>query len=45
MVERVVIFGGSGFLGKRLINNLKNHYQIVVASRNPDSISKEDGVE
>lgn len=45
MVERIVIFGGSGFLGKRLINNLKNHYKIVVASRNPDSISKEDGVE
>ena len=45
MVERIVIFGGTGFLGKRLLRNLKNHYQIVVASRNPDSISKEEGVE
>lgn len=45
MVERIVIFGGSGFLGKRLINILKNHYKIIVASRDPDSISKEDGIE
>ncbi|MFA7360944.1 MAG: TIGR01777 family oxidoreductase [Candidatus Kapaibacterium sp.] len=45
MVERVVIFGGTGFLGKRLIKNLKNRYNIVVASRDPDSIIKEDGVE
>ncbi|MFA5010997.1 MAG: TIGR01777 family oxidoreductase [Ignavibacteria bacterium] len=45
MVDRVVIFGGSGFLGKRLIKNLKGHYRIVVASRNPDKISKNNEVE
>lgn len=45
MVERIVIFGGSGFLGKRLINDLKNQYKIIVASRNPDMIKKVEGVE
>jgi len=45
MVERIVIFGGSGFLGKRLISSLKNQYKIIVASRNPDTIKREDGIE
>jgi hypothetical protein len=38
MVEKIVIFGGSGFLGKRLIDTLKNDYQIVVATRNADAV-------
>ena len=38
MVEKIVIFGGSGFLGKRLIDALKNNFQIVVASRNADAV-------
>jgi hypothetical protein len=37
MVEKIVIFGGTGFLGKRLIDTLKNDYQIVVATRNADA--------
>ena len=45
MVERVVIFGGTGFLGKRLIKNLKDDYRIVVASRNPDTIRKDTDVD
>lgn len=40
MVEKILIFGGSGFLGSRLINNLINDYEITVASRNPDNISR-----
>jgi len=38
MVEKIVIFGGSGFLGSRLIDLIKNDYQIVIATRNADTI-------
>ncbi len=33
-MERVLITGGSGFLGKNLANNLKNDYEVYLTSRN-----------
>jgi uncharacterized protein (TIGR01777 family) len=36
MVDKIVIFGGSGFLGKRLIELIKEDYEIIVASRNAE---------
>lgn len=45
MVERIVIFGGTGFLGKRLIERLKNDYKIIVASRNVETVQKIKGVD
>lgn len=40
MVEKILIFGGTGFLGSRLINNLVKDYDITVASRNACKVSK-----
>lgn len=46
MVEKILIFGGTGFLGKRLIDKIKNDYHITVATRNPDKIDNRiEGVE
>lgn len=46
MVEKTLIFGGTGFLGSRLIKRLKNEYQITVATRNPEYIKNRiEGVE
>ena len=33
-MKRVLITGGSGFLGKNLANNLKNNYEVFLTSRN-----------
>jgi len=32
-MKRVVIFGGSGFIGKHLVNELSKDYEVVVVSR------------
>lgn len=31
----ILITGGSGFIGSRLIRHLRNHHQITVLTRNP----------
>lgn len=45
MVDKVVIFGGSGFLGSRLVNVLKEDYRIILASRNNSKLSNNNNVE
>jgi len=45
MVEKVVMFGGSGFLGSRLTNILKDDYRIVLATRSEGKISGIKNVE
>jgi len=35
-MKQVLIFGGSGFIGRHLINELITEYQITVLSRNPE---------
>lgn len=32
-MERVIIFGGSGFIGKHVVNELSKEYEVVVISR------------
>jgi uncharacterized protein len=39
MVEKVVMFGGSGFLGSKLTNILRDDYKIVLATRCEGKIS------
>lgn len=45
MVEKVVMFGGSGFLGSRLTNILRDSYKIVLATRSKGKISGMENVE
>ena len=45
MVDKVVIFGGLGFLGSRLVNVLKEDYKIILASRNASMLSNINNVE
>ena len=33
MVEKVIMFGGSGFLGKRLTSRIKDDYHVILATR------------
>lgn len=40
-MKRVVIFGGSGFIGKHLVNELSNDYDVVVVSRFRKSTTSE----
>lgn len=35
-MQRVIITGGSGYLGRQLIANLKDSYEIIVLSRRPE---------
>ena len=35
MNQRVIITGGSGYIGRKLVSTLKDHYEIVVLSRTP----------
>lgn len=35
-MKTILIFGGSGFIGSRLATELKDDYQLVIFSRNPD---------
>ncbi|RLD88103.1 MAG: TIGR01777 family protein [Bacteroidetes bacterium] len=35
-MKHVVIVGGTGFIGRHLVNSLKNDWQVTVLSRNPE---------
>lgn len=37
-MNRIIIFGGSGFIGRRLVGLLKDDYMITVISRNPEIV-------
>ncbi|NOX86262.1 MAG: TIGR01777 family protein [Chlorobi bacterium] len=39
-MKNILIFGGSGFIGRHLINEIKDDYQITVLSRNPVKAAK-----
>ena len=42
----ILVFGGSGFIGSRLVDELKGDYKLVIFSRNPAKVkSKLAGVE
>lgn len=45
MAEKIVIFGGSGFLGRRLTYELKDNYEIFLATRNKDRKSSVNNAE
>lgn len=40
-MKKILLFGGSGFIGKHLIDELHNDYEITLLSRNPDKLSIE----
>ena len=41
MQNKIIILGGTGFIGKRLANHLKqNGYEIIILSRNPGQSTK-----
>ncbi len=42
-MEKVVIFGGSGFIGKHLVKELINDYEIVLISRRKHTTQKKFG--
>jgi uncharacterized protein (TIGR01777 family) len=42
-MEKVVIFGGTGFIGRHLIDELKNDYEVIVISRHKHSTQKKLG--
>jgi len=46
-MKRITIFGGSGFIGRHLVRELKDDYRITVLSRNPDKVKglHDDSVE
>ena len=35
-MKKIIIFGGTGFIGGRLISQLKKEFELIVLSRNPD---------
>jgi len=35
-LKKILIFGGSGFIGRHLVDEIKDNYHITVFSRNPD---------
>jgi len=35
-MKSILIFGGTGFIGRNLIEDLKNDYRVIVLSRNPE---------
>jgi uncharacterized protein len=39
-MKNVVIFGGSGFIGKQLVDRLKNNYKVIIISRYKKSTSE-----
>ena len=45
--KKIIIFGGSGFIGKHLINELGNEYEYIVPSRDPIQVREKlpDNVE
>jgi len=42
-MERVVLFGGSGFIGKHLVNQLLGKYEITVITRSKSATSEQFG--
>lgn len=40
-MKKIIIFGGSGFIGQHLINQLMGDYEIVIFSRNPSKLPVE----
>ncbi len=40
-MNKVIIFGGSGFIGKHLVKELKADYDVTVISRKPKTVAKE----
>lgn len=40
-MKKILLFGGSGFIGKHLIEELYKDYEITVLSRNPQNLPKE----
>ena len=40
-MKKILLFGGSGFIGKHLIEELYSDYEITVLSRNPEKLPKE----
>ena len=40
-MKKVIIFGGSGFIGKHLVEELNNDYKIIVISRRKRSVAKQ----
>lgn len=40
-MEKIIIFGGSGFIGKHLIKELKADYDVIIISRKPRTVAKE----
>jgi len=42
-MKKVIIFGGSGFIGKHLANILQTDYDVTIISRRPKTVAKEVG--
>ncbi len=42
-MKKVIIFGGSGFIGRHLVNELKDNYDVVVVSRRQRTVAKQFG--
>ncbi len=40
-MKKVIIFGGSGFIGSHLVEELKEDYKIVIITRRPRSVGKQ----
>ena len=36
-MKTILIFGGTGFIGRHLVHELKDDYKVIILSRNPDS--------
>jgi len=42
-MKKVIVFGGTGFIGKHLVEELKEDYSIVIISRKPRTAAKNFG--
>ncbi|MBU3824466.1 MAG: NAD-dependent epimerase/dehydratase family protein, partial [Candidatus Oceanisphaera merdipullorum] len=40
---KILITGGTGFVGRRLMPHLRNHHEITVLSRNPAKVHQQLG--
>lgn len=39
-MQKIIIFGGSGFIGRHLMKELDNDYEFIIPSRNPEAIQE-----
>lgn len=39
-MRRIIIFGGSGFIGRHLIKELGDSYEFIIPSRNPNAVER-----